>query len=286
MKSILHLKPIQIALTGFLVLPPAVTSIAAEQPLVKIRRTDIMKHEIEKNITVGDLIVQYPQLRQSLESLGIDYCCGGKKPLSIAVDEAGLHWNAVEAALTDALAAQPQADTRDWNPAPLSELADHILDKHHVFMWEQLPRLDGLLAKVEKAHTEHHSEMLAQLRSHYSTLRTELESHLTKEEQILFPLIKQTDAYVNGNGAKPVAHCGSVANPIRQMEFEHDEAGKELVAMRKLTDGYLLPPDACPTFAALYEGLAAMEDDLHEHIHLENNILFPKSMAQEATINR
>lgn len=241
--------------------------------------------EISPEQTVGDLVVQFPQLRQTLEKLGIDYCCGGKKPLAEAAEGAGLQWEVVEATLTEALTAQPQADTRDWNAAPLSELADHILDTHHAFMWEQLPRLDGLLAKVEKAHGEHHGEMLAQLRRRYSALRSELEAHLTKEEQILFPLIKQTEACVNGDGARPVSHCGSVANPIRQMELEHDDAGNELAAMRKLTDNYELPPDACQTFAALYEGLAAMEGDLHEHIHLENNILFPKSAAQEAAMN-
>lgn len=249
------------------------------------RSTNMMKNEIDKNITVGDLIVRHPQLRQSLEKLGIDYCCGGKKPLADAAEVAGLQWGMVEAALTEALTAPQQADTRDWNAAPLGELADHILDRHHTFMWEQLPRIDGLLAKVEKAHGEYHGEMLAQLRRRYSTLRSELEAHLTKEEQILFPLIKQTEVYVNGGGAKPVSHCGTVENPIRQMELEHDDAGSELAAMRKLTDNYQLPPDACQTFAALYGGLAAMEADLHEHIHLENNILFPKSVVQENGMN-
>jgi regulator of cell morphogenesis and NO signaling len=145
-----------------------------------------------------------------------------------------------------------------------------------------LPRLDGLLAKVQKAHSSMHSDMLGQLRHAYDSLRTELEAHLMKEEQILFPLIKETEAFVHGGGAKPVSHCGSVANPIRQMEREHDDAGNELAIMRKLTGGYQLPIDACQTFAALYEGLAAMEADLHEHIHLENNILFPKSIEREA----
>ena len=102
-----------------------------------------------------------------------------------------------------------------------------------------------------------------------------------KEEQILFPYIRQIEAYANRNGPKPEVHCGSVANPITQMEFEHDNAGNALVEMRKLTDNYARPEDACKTFDALYEGLAAMEADLHEHIHLENNILFPKAIELE-----
>lgn len=243
-----------------------------------------MNTPFDKTTTVGDIVVQYPQLRQTLEQLGLDYCCGGKRPLAEAAEAAGQPWPAVEAALQVALVQQPSPNSTDWSSAPLGKLIDHIVDTHHHFMKEQLPRLDGLLEKVERAHGAHHGGMLAELRKAYSAIRSELEAHLMKEEQILFPLIKQTEAFLAGTGPKPVSHCGSVANPIRQMEIEHDDAGNELAAMRKLTDGYTLPADACPTFAALYDGLAAMEDDLHQHIHLENNILFPKGVAQEAQL--
>lgn len=243
-----------------------------------------MNDKIDNSITVGDLVLLHPQLRQSLEQLGLDYCCGGKKSLKIAAESAGVPWTTVEAVLNEALEKQPSASSRDWNTAPLSELADHIVNTHHAFMKEQLPRLDNLLAKVEKAHGERHGKMLTQLRRAYNSIRSELEAHLMKEEQILFPLIKETEAFGNGSGKKVVSHCGSVANPIQQMESEHDSAGNELAIMRKLTGGYQLPSDACQTFAALYEGLAAMEADLHEHIHLENNILFPKSVQQEANL--
>lgn len=243
-----------------------------------------MKNPFDKTTTVGDCVVQYPQLRQTLEQLGLDYCCGGKRPLAEAAEAAGQPWPAVEAALQDALTQQPDQKTTDWSSAPLGKLIDHIVDTHHNFMKEQLPRLDGLLGKVENAHGAQHGEMLTQLREAYSAIRSELEAHLMKEEQILFPLIKQTEAFVSGTGPKPESHCGSVANPIRQMEIEHDDAGNVLAVMRKLTDGYTLPADACPTFAALYDGLAAMEDDLHQHIHLENNILFPKAVKQEAQL--
>ncbi len=241
-----------------------------------------MKSKIEKTITVGNLVVQYPQLRQSLELLDIDYCCGGKKPLEEAAEAAGREWPAVESALNAALAQQPEQDSTDWNSAPLSELVDHIVGTHHAFMKEQLPRLDGLLAKVQKAHSSMHSDMLGRLRHTYDSLRAELEAHLMKEEEILFPAIKANETFLSKGGAKPVSHCGSIQNPIRQMEHEHDAAGDELAEMRKLTDSYQLPIDACQTFEALYEGLATMEDDLYQHIHLENNILFPKAVEQEA----
>lgn len=240
-----------------------------------------MKTELDKNTTVGDLVVRHPQLRLRLEQLGIDYCCGGKKPLIEAAEAAGQPWPVVEAALNAALTEQPESDTTDWSRAPLITLVDHIENKHHAFMKEQLPRLDGLLEKVQNAHGDRHGDLLAQLRKVYSSIRAELEAHLMKEEEILFPAIKANETFLTNGGVKPVSHCGSVQNPIRQMEHEHDAAGDELAEMRRLTDGYQLPDDACQTFAALYEGLAAMEADLHEHIHLENNILFPQSVVQE-----
>lgn len=237
---------------------------------------------IRQDMTVGDLVVRHPQARPCLEKLGIDYCCGGKRPLIEAVEAAGLKWPVVMAALEEALAPkQKDKEHTDWNTVPLGKLADHILEKHHTFTKEQLSRLDGLLARVEKAHAAQHGKMLAGLRREFEPLRAELEAHLMKEEQILFPAIKGIDAFMSGKGARPVVHCGSIANPIRQMEHEHDSAGNALAEIRRMTDGYRLPPDACQTFAALYDGLQALEADLHEHIHLENNILFPKSIARE-----
>ena len=239
-------------------------------------------NEIRPDTTIGDLVVRYPQLRQRLETLGIDYCCGGKKPLEEAAEHAGQQWPTVLAALQQALESeQTSGDNTDWSNVPLSDLADHIVTKHHTFMKEQLPRLDGLLARVQKAHGARHGAMLGRLRSVYGALRAELEPHLLKEEKILFPAIKEIDVFMSGTGERPVIHCGSIANPIRQMEREHDSAGKVLAEMRQTTEQYRLPSDACQTFAALYDGLQAMEADLHEHIHLENNILFPGSVARE-----
>ena len=247
------------------------------------RSSQEQNDDIRKDVTVGELVVRHPRLRQHLETLGIDYCCGGKTPLGAAVEGAGLTWSAVLATLKEALASGSAGRTdTDWGNAPLGQLADHILEKHHTFMKAQLPRLDGLLARVQKAHKAQHGDMLGNLRSVFNALRFELDNHLMKEEQILFPAIKDIDAFMSGTGARPVVHCGSIANPIRQMEHEHDSAGHALAEMREITGNYQLPSDACQSFAALYDGLKAMEADLHEHIHLENNILFPKSIKQEA----
>lgn len=205
-------------------------------------------------------------------------------PLIEAVREAGLEWPTVLAALQAELRGERNATETDWSVASLTVLADHILDKHHAFMKEQLPRLDTLLARVQKAHGAKHGDVLDKLRRVFDSLRFEIDAHLLKEEQILFPAIKGIDAFLAGTGPRPVIHCGSIANPIRQMEHEHENAGDALAEMRRLTDDYHLPTDACPSFAALYDGLKAMEADLHEHIHLENNILYPESVKKEASL--
>jgi regulator of cell morphogenesis and NO signaling len=218
--------------------------------------------------------------------LDIDYCCGGKRKLGEAVKETGIEWQAFMQSMSEASATETGGSAHlNWKEAALSILVDHILEKHHAFTKEQLLRLESLLGKVRAAHGEKHGEMLAQLQHLYDGLHGELDSHLLKEEQILFPAIKAIDAFVNGKGDKPVLHCGSVVNPIRQMEAEHDSAGETLVDMRKTTNSYRLPADACLTFKALYQGLQALEADLHEHIHLENNILFPKSIEMEKIIS-
>lgn len=238
---------------------------------------------VREDQTVAELIIEHPELREKLEKMGIDYCCGGKRPLGEAVGAAGIEWPVFVRELQEE--AKPSAQ-KDWSRAPVTELADHILNRHHTYMKEQLPRLDGLLSKVRSAHGENHGPMIDELRRVFDSLRSEIEMHLLKEEQILFPAIKAVDAFVSGTGELPEIHCGSVANPIRQMEHEHDSAGEALAEMRRITGNYTLSEDACQTFAALYDGLQAIEADLHEHIHLENNILFPRSIRQESEMRK
>lgn len=236
--------------------------------------------------TVAEIILRHPCLRERLEQLGIDYCCGGKKPLADAVKDAGLDLNVVLAELKQGLQQGASAvAATDWTTVPLTVLADHILDTHHVFTKAQLARIDTLLAKVQNAHRNRHGVMLDSLRNAFESLKNELEAHLMKEEQILFPSIKGIDGFMSGTQARPVVHCGSIAYPIHQMEYEHDGAGTSLGNMREMTHDYQLPEDACQTFKALYEALEALETDLHEHIHLENNILFPASISQEQRMN-
>ncbi len=244
-----------------------------------------MKLDIDASTIVKDVVVNHPETRQVLESLGIDYCCGGGSSLGDAAAAAGLDLatviSAVEQAVADAALPERAAEL-SWADATLTELVDHIENTHHVYMKESLPRLGDLFAKVLKAHGPKHGDMLRPLQTTFSGLRNEIEMHLMKEEQVLFPYIREMEATLKQTGQVPPMHCGTVQNPIQQMEAEHEDAGEALARMRSLTAGYTLPGDACATFSALFEGLQEMEADLHQHIHLENNILFPRSIAMEA----
>lgn len=233
-------------------------------------------HDLELQTPVGRIVVERPGTARILERWGIDYCCGGKLALADACQRAGLDAAAVLAELTaceGALAAHP---ARAWAAAPLHELVTHVLDVHHVFLRRELPRLVALARKVAAAHAARHAELL-ELQSLVGNMADELEIHMQKEERILFPMIRELEA---ATGPRAF-HCGSIGNPIRVMELEHDDAGRGLSRMRELTAGFVAPADACGSYRALLEGLIALEADLHEHIHEENNLLFPRAIALE-----
>jgi regulator of cell morphogenesis and NO signaling len=171
--------------------------------------------------------------------------------------------------------------TKDWYAAALTDLINHILEVHHAYMHKALPKVTDLLKKVLRAHGPRHGTMLSQVQDVFAALDGELTPHLAKEETVLFPYMVAADAHARGQGPKPVACFPTVRAPIQQMEREHEEAGRALERLRELTGDYALPEDACPTFVALYAELQRMEADLHQHIHLENNILFPRAIEME-----
>jgi len=241
-----------------------------------------MAIQIDGKTTVRDLVGRYPQTRPVFETHGIDYCCGGGKCLAEATRERGLKLAELVSALEESLQAVPSQSTstdKDWYAAPLTALVNHIVDVHHSYMKKALPRLRTLVPTVLKAHGAHHGEMLRQVQDLFDALDSELSSHLMKEEQVLFPYIVAAEAHRQGATVEPAACFGSVSNPIRQMEHEHESAGQTLARLREVTHDYALPTDACPTFSAMYEELQRMEADLHEHIHLENNVLFPRAIG-------
>ncbi len=244
-----------------------------------------MSLQVNGTTTVRELVGQCPQTRKVFEEFGIDYCRGGGKCLAEAAQASRRDLLALLTAIEKAIAAPasaPENAERDWHAAPLHELVAHILQVHHAYMKEALPRVKELARKVLRAHGANHGEMLQRVNDLYQALYDELSGHLQKEESVLFPYIVAAEAHRQGASAMPAACFGSVRNPIRQMEHEHESAGQALVEIREVTGDFRLPEDACPTFRALYEELVRIEGDLHQHIHLENNILFPRAIVAES----
>lgn len=234
--------------------------------------------------TVREIALNQPSSIRVFEQFGIDYCCGGRKSLAIACTEQDIEVGAVLAALASA-ASEPNPEQTDWSKSSLESLIGHIVSQHHEYVKKELPRLDELAQKVLAAHGSHRLE-LAEIQSVLQGLDQELMQHLMKEEQILFPYIAQLERAQDTGSARPHGCFGTVANPISMMVREHDGAGELLAELRKLSSNFTPPQDACPTYHAFYAGLSEFEQDLHQHIHLENNILFPRAIAMETAPSR
>jgi regulator of cell morphogenesis and NO signaling len=215
--------------------------------------------------TVGKLAAEHPLATRVFARYGIDYCCGGGRPLGEVCDKKGLDTAVVLEEIRAELETPGVSEER-WDQASLSDLIEHILAVYHRPLDEELPRLESMSRKVLKVHGDKDPERLTELLSVYLDLKAELDKHMAKEEQILFPMIKQ------GQGAM-------ADGPISVMKDEHNSAAAALRRLRELTNAYEVPTEACNTWRALWHGLAALEESLHRHIHLENNILFPRALA-------
>jgi regulator of cell morphogenesis and NO signaling len=228
--------------------------------------------------TVGEIAAENPQTTREFEQLGIDYCCGGSRSLAEACAQASISVDEVMDRLEKSAAAREQAGSAEnWFGRPLSDLVSHINAKHHSLVRQECPRIEALVAKVVGVHGKNHPE-LQEIQQVFAVLATELSVHLMKEEQILFPyLIRLEESFVAGEPAPP-AMFGTVMNPVRMMMHEHDTAGDALRSLRSLTGNYEAPEDACISYRTLYRALQEFEADLHQHIHLENNILFPRAV--------
>ena len=233
-----------------------------------------MRNKEQKELTVGEMVVEYPARARVFEDFGIDYCCGGKIPLAEACATRGIDRDAVLKALHKSEAIASSESEKDWSQESMTSLVDHIIGTHHAYLREEFPRLTRMTERVAQVHGQRHSE-LPQVRDVFAALRNELELHMQKEELILFPMIKTL------NSGAAAGHCGTIENPIRMMEQEHANAGDALSTLRELTSGFAPPADACNTYRVMLDCLAKLEADLHKHIHKENNILFPKALAAE-----
>ena len=220
------------------------------------------------HLTLADLVTVNPAAARVLDVFGLDYCCHGDRTIESACAAAGLDVEEVQATIAG---LEIDGDT-GWTGLDAPALADHILATHHAFLHAELPLLESLAEKVLGVHGQNHPE-LAEVARLVACVRADLEPHMMKEERILFPAIR---ALAGGTTEFPF---GSVANPIRMMQLEHDQCGELLALLRAATAGYTVPSDACASYRSLYERLEALELDTHLHVHKENHVLFPAAIA-------
>jgi len=231
--------------------------------------------------TVREVAVENPAATRIFERFGIDYCCGGNHGLEQACQRAGVSFDEVVDSLEmEEETARAAHQVRDWQSEPLSELIAHIKSTHHKYTREETVRLAALLQKVCSVHGKNHPELFG-IHETFGWLSQELMTHLMKEEMVLFPYIERMEESVIQNEPVLPGPFGSVQNPVSMMEHDHDSAGAALRSIRKASNDFAPPADACISYQTLYQALAAFEADLHQHIHLENNILFPRAIAME-----
>jgi regulator of cell morphogenesis and NO signaling len=232
---------------------------------------------------VRDIVATNPGATHVLEDAGVDYCCGGEKSLRDACVNAGTSAEEILSRLRDA-ARQVRPEYRDWMSAPLAEITEHIRAKHHAFVRQSIQRVRAMLVKVKAKHAANHPETIT-IETAFGQLAMEMIAHMQKEEQILFPYIGALERAAIAAEPLELPFFQSVRNPVGAMMKEHDSAGELVKQIRTASNDYNAPPDACPTFEALYRELSEFEADLHQHVHLENNILFPRAVELEAAVD-
>ena len=232
--------------------------------------------EINEQSTVAAWVRAMPIRAGIFENLGIDYCCGGKKPLAEICARKGLDVTTVVAMLK-ALDAVSDSEGIDVEQLSLRELCDHIERQHHDWLRQELPRLDFMTEKVARVHGDSEPR-LVEIRKVFESFGPDLVEHTVEEESSVFPLIRKLES--NPGEAKIIAE--NLRSAIQKLEAEHDQAGSALERFSELTDRYQPPEWACNTFRALYDTLERLERNMHQHVHKENNILFPAALAMAA----
>lgn len=233
--------------------------------------------------TLGEIVSKDLRKAQVFKKYGLDFCCGGKKTVNEACAEKGLDVTKIEQELqqADTLPAARPIPYGDWS---VDFLSDYIVNTHHSYVRKNLPDIKAYSEKVAKVHGNNHPEIL-RVNQLVREINDELLTHMVKEEMVLFPYIKELVGAKDGIQPAHAAQFGTVQNPINMMELEHELVGKNLEEIRKITNNYLLPEDACASYSLLYRMLDEFEEDLHLHVHLENNILFPKALEIEKHLN-
>lgn len=230
---------------------------------------------------VAELALHVPGAARVFERTGIDFCCGGQASLAAACAAKGLDTGEILAALRFTQTLPEITDAR-WQGEPLEALIRHIVERHHTYVRTSVPQIEKWLEKVVDVHGGRHPELLA-VRHTFQAMAGEMAQHMAKEELILFPAIRRLAAPEKPERAG--AKCfETLAHPVRMMLAEHEHTGHDLAEMRKAAGDYIPPPDACGTYRALYQALAEFESDMHRHVHLENNVLFPRALELESAL--
>lgn len=225
--------------------------------------------------TVGEIVASNYKTADVFKKYGIDFCCGGKVGLAEVCNQKSISLADIENDLKNLANQTENAHDFDrWQP---DFLVDYIVNQHHTYVRENIPVIVQYAQKVARVHGENHPETI-EINQLFQEVAMELDAHLQKEEKILFPYIKQLMAAKNESNACVVSPFGTIANPIKMMEAEHETAGDIFKKIDALSDNYTPPATACNTYRVLYAKLQEFETDLHKHVHLENNILFPKAL--------
>lgn len=234
--------------------------------------------------TVGDIVADDYRLGAVFKRFGIDFCCGGGRTVQAACDKQGVAYDELEQALLAAQQSRTNGapDVRAWEPG---FLADYIVNVHHNYVRESLPVLIQFAQKVARVHGGNRPE-LVEIAKLVTEIAAELDEHTQKEEDILFPYIKELSSAQQNEAPAGQPAFGTVQNPIRVMEHEHDHAGALMRRIRTLSDDFTPPAEACNTYRALFAKLEEFEEDLHRHVHLENNILFPAALTLEQAVSQ
>ncbi|MCP4460343.1 MAG: iron-sulfur cluster repair di-iron protein [Cytophagales bacterium] len=231
-------------------------------------------------LTVGELVAEDYRKADIFKKYGIDFCCGGNRSLKETCEKEGISVDAVsqELAAIDDIIDRPSQNYNNWE---LDFLVDYIVNTHHIYVHEAIPVLEAYSTKVARVHGSNHPEVI-EIANLFQAISEELQMHMHKEEVMLFPAIKKMVKDKNNNQPISSSPFGSISNPINMMEQEHESAGGNLKAISELSNEFTPPEEACATYQVLFAKLQEFENDLHQHIHLENNILFPKAIKLEA----
>jgi regulator of cell morphogenesis and NO signaling len=240
---------------------------------------------ISKEDLVGAVVAEDFRTAGIFEQAGIDFCCNGNRSIETACEEAKISASELILRLqqTVDVTARKEDGISDYKSWPLDLLTDFIEKKHHRYVTAQIPVIQAFLEKIVRVHGERHPELVA-IKANFDTCAGELTVHMKKEELLLFPFIRKMVKAKQGGTKHLPARFGTVQNPIQMMMHEHDSEGEHFRKIKALSNQYTAPADSCNTYKAAFASLQEFEDDLHLHIHLENNILFPRSIELEHSL--